>query len=111
MGSIPEPTLNHSPANGASTTATTTKRSAPTVYSRDFAYADNGPIVVVPTRIARADILKASAKAYAEYVAHTPAILSPAHRNEWFQLLGSLCPIAPSRTGWQIAQLPGFCER
>lgn len=63
MGSIPEPTLDRPPA--------TTKRSAPTVpiYSRDFAYADNGPIVVVPTRMARADILKASARAYAEYVA------------------------------------------
>lgn len=41
---------------------------AAVVYSRDFAYEDNGPIVVLPTRMAAADVANASARTFAEYV-------------------------------------------
>jgi hypothetical protein len=44
------------------------------IYSRDFAYADSTPIVVVPTRVVAADITSASAKMFAEYV--PPPILT-----------------------------------
>ncbi|EME47041.1 hypothetical protein DOTSEDRAFT_41560 [Dothistroma septosporum NZE10] len=65
MGSISEP-----PANGSLTDLTSKRTSlnthtGPTIYSRDFAYIDNGPIVVVPARVVRADILTSSAKAFA----------------------------------------------
>lgn len=64
MGSASHPTLKpNSPKSSNSSTSSI-------VYSRDFAYAENGPVVVVPTRIARADILTASAKTFAEYVHH-----------------------------------------
>ncbi|PIB00115.1 hypothetical protein CB0940_03157 [Cercospora beticola] len=56
--SAPDFPLSHNPHSLA----------APTVYSRDFAYADNGPIVVLPARMAAADITNASAKTFAEYV-------------------------------------------
>lgn len=42
---------------------------SPPVYSRDFAYEDNGPVVLAhPMREERADINGTSAKTFAEYV-------------------------------------------
>ncbi|KXT09940.1 hypothetical protein AC579_9733 [Pseudocercospora musae] len=42
--------------------------SAPVVYSRDFAYEDNGPIVILPTRrMAGENITSASAKTFADW--------------------------------------------
>lgn len=41
----------------------------PPVYSRDFAYANNAPVVLAhPMRAERASISGTSAKAFAEYV-------------------------------------------
>lgn len=41
---------------------------APIVYSRDFAYANNKPVIVLPARMAATNIANASAKTFAEYV-------------------------------------------
>lgn len=78
MGSIAEP-----PATGSPNHPTTAKRTSsvahtgPTIYSRDFAYIDNGPVVVVPARVVRADILTSSAKTFAGYVALLPSRVPP----------------------------------
>ena len=46
------------------------KSTTPPVYLRDFAYANNGPVLLPdPMRMANANIDKASAKTFAEYVA------------------------------------------
>lgn len=50
----------HDPRNGIST---------PVIFSRDFAYTDNRPVVLAPPmRIASIDIRATSAKIFAEYV-------------------------------------------
>lgn len=67
MGSIPDPPLTEPPPK-YSAKSSSSSHSHPIIYSRDFAYADNGPIVVVPSRVVRADILTASARTFAEYV-------------------------------------------
>lgn len=69
MGSIPDPPLvEPTPEYTAKSSSSLHSHPHPIVYSRDFAYADNGPIVVVPSRMVRADILTASARTFAEYV-------------------------------------------
>jgi len=56
-------------------------RTTPPVYSRDFAYADNGPVVLMhPMRIEKGNISGTSAKTFAEYV------LSPAHHQHHLSL-------------------------
>ena len=67
MGSILDPSLAEPPPK-YSAKSSSSSNSHPIIYSRDFAYADNGPIVVVPSRMVRADILTGSARTFAEYV-------------------------------------------
>lgn len=50
---------------------------APVVYCRDFAYADNGPIAILPGRMARIDVKGAPARTYAEYVCSIVLISFP----------------------------------
>ncbi|KAM3423554.1 hypothetical protein BST61_g981 [Cercospora zeina] len=74
IASAPDFPLSHNPASIA----------APTVYTRDFAYADNGPIVVLPARMAAADITNASAKTFAELLSgHTVDIFVGRQRKHW----------------------------
>ncbi|CAK4034660.1 hypothetical protein DOTSEDRAFT_41560 [Lecanosticta acicola] len=86
-----------SPSTTTRTPKSTIKRTSnahthPVVYSRDFAYADNGPIVVVPTRMVRTDILTASAKTFAELLSGpTVDIFVGRERRQWSLHRNLLC--------------------